>query len=150
MRVWSTAAFAGIFTQWRVPKKLATTYILNQNCLSLHKLYCGKRGTIHPSDGIYHPSVPPRWNGRQKLLIFTRTNAHEKLMLWETLTSLIIQSLAPRQMSSLEPANPQSLFWSIVETSEQLISPPPAPCAIPTSTWLIKAAGSHSQLLLLQ
>lgn len=70
-------------------------------------------------------------------------------MLWETLTSLIIQSLAPRQMSSLEPANPQSLFWSVAETSEQLIFPP-APRAIPTSTWLIKAAGSHSQLLLLQ
>lgn len=88
-----------------VPNKLATTsYFKSELFKPLHTLSLGGKGWVYLSDGIYHPSVPPRRQRRQKLLIFTRMSAHEKLMLWEMLTSLIIQSLAPRQMSSLEPA----------------------------------------------
>lgn len=49
-------------------------------------------------------SAPPPPETPQPLrLIFTSERAHEKLMMWETLVSLIMWSLAQKQMSSSEP-----------------------------------------------
>lgn len=105
-----------------------------------------------PNEPKFLPSLP-FWRPRALWLIFTSECAHEKLMMWETLVSLIIWSLAQKQMSSFRASlilYPP--FWSWAELSEQLIPPShpppqtPLPCHNPASTRLIRAPGSPARL----